>query len=192
MTNTALWRCVWLISSVIPCIEKLIVYFCSWLAENAAEKRPVLSLTDEETRPEVSVFAIFKKVWILLTSLFSVLSFSVLENWKPQFIITLVSWLRSGWWLFLYALFLPSPLVLSLLSLLMSSPLLKGVNGVVSMFACVMFHCIDVLYRNATAVLSLFTGKYFIPVSCFLLFNLMDWAGRSLTAVCMWVRMCVC
>uniref|UniRef100_A0A8C2XKD0 Solute carrier family 29 member 1a n=1 Tax=Cyclopterus lumpus TaxID=8103 RepID=A0A8C2XKD0_CYCLU len=27
---------------------------------------------------------------------------------------------------------------------------------------------------------------YFIPVSCFLLFNLMDWAGRSLTAVCMW------
>uniref|UniRef100_A0A8C9YM18 Solute carrier family 29 member 1a n=1 Tax=Sander lucioperca TaxID=283035 RepID=A0A8C9YM18_SANLU len=29
-------------------------------------------------------------------------------------------------------------------------------------------------------------GTYFIPVSCFLLFNLMDWAGRSLTAVCMW------
>uniref|UniRef100_A0A8C7GVT3 Solute carrier family 29 member 1a n=1 Tax=Oncorhynchus kisutch TaxID=8019 RepID=A0A8C7GVT3_ONCKI len=28
--------------------------------------------------------------------------------------------------------------------------------------------------------------KYFIPVSCFLLFNVMDWAGRSLTAVCMW------
>lgn len=27
---------------------------------------------------------------------------------------------------------------------------------------------------------------YFIPVSCFLLFNLMDWAGRSLTALCMW------
>uniref|UniRef100_A0A671LIA3 Equilibrative nucleoside transporter 1-like n=1 Tax=Sinocyclocheilus anshuiensis TaxID=1608454 RepID=A0A671LIA3_9TELE len=27
---------------------------------------------------------------------------------------------------------------------------------------------------------------YFIPVSCFLLFNMMDWAGRSLTAVCMW------
>ncbi|XP_075454941.1 equilibrative nucleoside transporter 1 [Ascaphus truei] len=29
-------------------------------------------------------------------------------------------------------------------------------------------------------------GTYFIPVSCFLLFNLCDWAGRSLTAVCMW------
>ncbi|XP_072240062.1 equilibrative nucleoside transporter 1-like [Leuresthes tenuis] len=28
--------------------------------------------------------------------------------------------------------------------------------------------------------------RYFIPVSCFLLFNLCDWAGRSLTAVCMW------
>ncbi|KAM9363832.1 equilibrative nucleoside transporter 1-like [Symphorus nematophorus] len=28
--------------------------------------------------------------------------------------------------------------------------------------------------------------RYFIPVSCFLLFNLCDWCGRSLTAVCMW------
>ncbi|KAL0983715.1 hypothetical protein UPYG_G00131720 [Umbra pygmaea] len=27
---------------------------------------------------------------------------------------------------------------------------------------------------------------YFIPVSCFLLFNLSDWAGRSLTALIMW------
>lgn len=29
---------------------------------------------------------------------------------------------------------------------------------------------------------------YFIPVSCFLLFNLCDWGGRSLTAICMWPR----
>ncbi|XP_068088757.1 equilibrative nucleoside transporter 1 [Hyperolius riggenbachi] len=29
-------------------------------------------------------------------------------------------------------------------------------------------------------------GKYFIPVACFLLFNLMDWAGRSMTAITMW------
>uniref|UniRef100_A0A674C298 Solute carrier family 29 member 1 (Augustine blood group) n=1 Tax=Salmo trutta TaxID=8032 RepID=A0A674C298_SALTR len=29
-------------------------------------------------------------------------------------------------------------------------------------------------------------GLYFIPVCCFLLFNLSDWVGRSLTAVCMW------
>ncbi|KAI5611549.1 equilibrative nucleoside transporter 1 [Silurus asotus] len=28
--------------------------------------------------------------------------------------------------------------------------------------------------------------KYFIPVFCFLMFNLMDWAGRSLTAKCTW------
>uniref|UniRef100_A0A665WLK4 Equilibrative nucleoside transporter 1-like n=1 Tax=Echeneis naucrates TaxID=173247 RepID=A0A665WLK4_ECHNA len=30
------------------------------------------------------------------------------------------------------------------------------------------------------------SGTYFIPVSCFLLFNIMDWAGRSLMGVCMW------
>ncbi|XP_055982116.1 equilibrative nucleoside transporter 1 [Sorex fumeus] len=28
--------------------------------------------------------------------------------------------------------------------------------------------------------------NYFIPVSCFLIFNVFDWLGRSLTAVCMW------
>lgn len=28
--------------------------------------------------------------------------------------------------------------------------------------------------------------NYFIPVSCFLTFNVFDWLGRSLTAVCMW------
>lgn len=32
-----------------------------------------------------------------------------------------------------------------------------------------------------------FTEQFFIPVSCFLLFNMCDWAGRSLTAVWMWV-----
>ncbi|XP_053160488.1 equilibrative nucleoside transporter 1 isoform X2 [Hemicordylus capensis] len=29
-------------------------------------------------------------------------------------------------------------------------------------------------------------AKYFTPVSCFLMFNVFDWAGRSLTAFCMW------
>ncbi|XP_053316096.1 equilibrative nucleoside transporter 1 isoform X2 [Spea bombifrons] len=29
-------------------------------------------------------------------------------------------------------------------------------------------------------------GMYFIPVSCFLLFNAFDWAGRSITAVSVW------
>ncbi|XP_053271526.1 equilibrative nucleoside transporter 1 [Pleuronectes platessa] len=31
-------------------------------------------------------------------------------------------------------------------------------------------------------------GRYFIPVCCFLLFNLCDWSGRSLTAVCLWPK----
>ncbi|XP_072912355.1 equilibrative nucleoside transporter 1-like [Hemitrygon akajei] len=31
-------------------------------------------------------------------------------------------------------------------------------------------------------------GVYFIPISCFLAFNVFDWLGRSLTAVCMWPR----
>ncbi|XP_048450255.1 equilibrative nucleoside transporter 1-like [Rhincodon typus] len=30
--------------------------------------------------------------------------------------------------------------------------------------------------------------EYFIPVSCFLLFNIMDWGGRSLTAFWSWPR----
>ncbi|XP_078391862.1 equilibrative nucleoside transporter 1-like [Cetorhinus maximus] len=30
-------------------------------------------------------------------------------------------------------------------------------------------------------------GIYFIPICCFLLFNVFDWLGRSLTAICMWV-----
>ncbi|XP_014267014.1 equilibrative nucleoside transporter 1 isoform X3 [Maylandia zebra] len=32
--------------------------------------------------------------------------------------------------------------------------------------------------------------QYFIPVSCFLLFNLCDWGGRSLTAILMWWLQC--
>ncbi|XP_023189375.1 equilibrative nucleoside transporter 1-like isoform X3 [Xiphophorus maculatus] len=34
--------------------------------------------------------------------------------------------------------------------------------------------------------------RYFVPVSCFLLFNLSDWTGRSLTAICMWVKTAGC
>ncbi|TNM85609.1 hypothetical protein fugu_007880, partial [Takifugu bimaculatus] len=30
--------------------------------------------------------------------------------------------------------------------------------------------------------------QYFVPISCFLLLNLCDWGGRSLTALCMWSR----
>ncbi|KYO43403.1 equilibrative nucleoside transporter 1 [Alligator mississippiensis] len=31
--------------------------------------------------------------------------------------------------------------------------------------------------------------KYFIPVACFLMFNVSDWLGRSLTAFCLWPGM---
>uniref|UniRef100_A0A4W4HB53 Solute carrier family 29 member 1a n=1 Tax=Electrophorus electricus TaxID=8005 RepID=A0A4W4HB53_ELEEL len=45
-----------------------------------------------------------------------------------------------------------------------------------------MFPAVTVDVKSSVA-----NGKiYFIPVACFLLFNVMDWAGRSLTAVCMW------
>uniref|UniRef100_A0A673CAF8 Equilibrative nucleoside transporter 1-like n=1 Tax=Sphaeramia orbicularis TaxID=375764 RepID=A0A673CAF8_9TELE len=42
------------------------------------------------------------------------------------------------------------------------------------------------LLLTSSPLFTLFPDFYFIPVSCFLLFNVMDWAGRSLTAVCMW------
>lgn len=95
--------------------------------EGEAEKRPVLSLTDEESKPAVSVFGIFKKIWVMALSVCFV--FTVTIGVFPAITVdvkTTVVEEGSGW------------------------------------------------------------KTYFIPVSCFLLFNLMDWAGRSLTAVCMW------
>ncbi|KAG1950499.1 equilibrative nucleoside transporter [Pimephales promelas] len=99
--------------------------------ESEAEKRPVLSLTDEETKPAVSVFGIFKQIWVMALSVCFV--FAVTIGTFPAVTVDVKSTIANGsaW------------------------------------------------------------EKYFIPVSCFLLFNVMDWAGRSLTAVCMWVRMCV-
>uniref|UniRef100_A0A8C2IKQ1 Solute carrier family 29 member 1a n=1 Tax=Cyprinus carpio TaxID=7962 RepID=A0A8C2IKQ1_CYPCA len=95
--------------------------------EGQAEKRPVLSLTDEESRPAVSVFGIFKQIWVMALSVCFVFTITI------------------------------------------------GVFPAVT---------VDV----KTTVVEEGNGwnTYFIPVSCFLLFNLMDWAGRSLTAVCMW------
>ncbi|XP_039654282.1 equilibrative nucleoside transporter 1-like isoform X1 [Perca fluviatilis] len=45
-------------------------------------------------------------------------------------------------------------------------------------------HLVSDEIRFKTLLITL--ERYFIPVSCFLLFNLCDWAGRSLTAACMW------
>uniref|UniRef100_A0A8B9HHG4 Solute carrier family 29 member 1 (Augustine blood group) n=1 Tax=Astyanax mexicanus TaxID=7994 RepID=A0A8B9HHG4_ASTMX len=93
--------------------------------EAAGEKRPVVSLTDEDTHT-VSVFAIFKKIWVMALSVCFV--FTITIGTFPAVTVEVKSTVKNdGIW--------------------------------------------DI---------------YFIPVSCFLLFNLMDWAGRSLTAVCMW------
>ncbi|XP_051772701.1 equilibrative nucleoside transporter 1a [Ctenopharyngodon idella] len=94
--------------------------------EGQAEKRPVLSLTDEEARPTVSVFGIFKQIWVMALSVCFV--FAVTIGTFPAVTVDVQSTIAEG------------------------SP----------------------------------WETYFIPVSCFLLFNMMDWAGRSLTAVCMW------
>ncbi|XP_056327382.1 equilibrative nucleoside transporter 1a [Danio aesculapii] len=94
--------------------------------EGQAEKRPVLSLTEEESKPTVSVFAIFKQIWVMALSVCFV------------FIIT------------------------------------------IGIFPAVTVEVKSTIPDSGAWV------KYFIPVSCFLLFNVMDWVGRSLTAVCMW------
>ncbi|XP_029962870.1 equilibrative nucleoside transporter 1-like [Salarias fasciatus] len=94
--------------------------------ESSAEKRPVVNLIDDETKPSVSVFNIFKQIWVMALSVCFI--FTVTIGTFPAVTADVKSEVANGsaW------------------------------------------------------------ETYFIPVSCFLLFNLMDWAGRSLTAVCMW------
>lgn len=41
---------------------------------------------------------------------------------------------------------------------------------------------------GSSVTFSTFAGLYFLPVSCFLLFNVFDWTGRSLTALFTWVN----
>ncbi|XP_051503872.1 equilibrative nucleoside transporter 1-like [Myxocyprinus asiaticus] len=95
-------------------------------SESAAEKRAVVSLTDEDISPTVSVFAIFKQIWVMALSVCFV--FTITIGTFPAITVDVKSAVANGgdW------------------------------------------------------------ETYFIPVSCFLLFNVMDWAGRSLTAWCMW------
>ncbi|TDH01461.1 hypothetical protein EPR50_G00180360 [Perca flavescens] len=94
--------------------------------ESPAEKRPVVSLMEDEAKPTVSVVNIFKQIWVMALSVCFI--FTITIGTFPAVTVDVKSTLADGgtW------------------------------------------------------------GTYFIPVSCFLLFNLMDWAGRSLTAVCMW------
>lgn len=94
--------------------------------DSAAEKRPVVSLMEDEAKPTVSVFNIFRQIWVMALSVCFI--FTVTIGAFPAVTVEVKSTVANGggW------------------------------------------------------------ETYFIPVSCFLLFNLMDWAGRSLTAVCMW------
>ncbi|KAL3971862.1 paroxysmal nonkinesiogenic dyskinesia protein [Sarotherodon galilaeus] len=94
--------------------------------ESEAEKRPVVNLMEDETKPTSSVLNIFKQIWVMALSVCFI--FTVTIGVFPAVTVDVKSTVADG--------------------------------GV--------------------------WEKYFIPVSCFLLFNMMDWAGRSLTAVCMW------
>lgn len=93
--------------------------------ESPPEKRPVVSLTEDEAKP-ISVVNIFKQIWVMALSV--------------CFIFTVT----------------------------------------IGTFPAVTADVKSTVAEDGT------WETYFIPVSCFLLFNLMDWAGRSLTAVCMW------
>lgn len=94
--------------------------------EDSAEKQPVVSLTEEEAKPTVSILNIFKQIWVMACSVCFI--FTVTIGTFPAVTVDVKTTVAAGgaW------------------------------------------------------------ETYFIPVSCFLLFNLMDWAGRSLTALCMW------
>ncbi|KAM9365685.1 equilibrative nucleoside transporter 1-like isoform 1-T4 [Pholidichthys leucotaenia] len=94
--------------------------------ESSTEKRPVVNLVEDETRPVSSVFSIFKQIWLMALSV--CLIFAVTIGVFPAVTVDVKTTvgIETGW------------------------------------------------------------ETYFSPVSCFLLFNMMDWAGRSLTALCMW------
>ncbi|XP_072293661.1 equilibrative nucleoside transporter 1-like isoform X2 [Eucyclogobius newberryi] len=96
------------------------------LKKDSTEKRPAVSLTEDEAPPTVSVVNIFKKIWVMALSVCFI--FTVTIGTFPAVTVDVKSTVADGgaW------------------------------------------------------------ETYFIPVSCFLFFNLFDWAGRSLTAVCMW------
>ncbi|XP_008298061.1 equilibrative nucleoside transporter 1-like [Stegastes partitus] len=96
------------------------------LKKESPEKRPVVNLMEDETKPSVSVFNIFKQIWVMALSVCFI--FTVTIGTFPAVTVDVKSTVANG-----------------------------GAWDI-----------------------------YFIPVSCFLLFNMMDWAGRSLTAVCMW------
>lgn len=98
-----------------------------------AEKRPVLSLTGEDSNPVVSVFGIFRQMWVMALSVCFI------------FIVTIGAF---------------PAVTVDVKSSVVNDAKNGGSEGG--------------------------WATYFIPVACFLLFNVMDWAGRSLTALTMW------
>ncbi|XP_074093164.1 equilibrative nucleoside transporter 1 isoform X2 [Macrotis lagotis] len=65
---------------------------------------------------------------------------------------------------------------------------------VLALSVCLVFMITIGVFPSVTAeVQSTIAGtsdwtKYFIPVACFFTFNVFDWAGRSLTTLCMWPK----
>ncbi|KAL1771845.1 equilibrative nucleoside transporter 1 isoform X1 [Sigmodon hispidus] len=49
-----------------------------------------------------------------------------------------------------------------------------------------LFPAVTAEVQSSIAGTNAWKSHYFIPVACFLNFNVFDWLGRSLTAVCMW------
>ncbi|MEJ1285132.1 equilibrative nucleoside transporter 1 isoform X5 [Cricetulus griseus] len=49
-----------------------------------------------------------------------------------------------------------------------------------------LFPAVTTEVESSIAGTSAWKSYYFIPVACFLNFNVFDWLGRSLTAICMW------
>ncbi|XP_070788565.1 equilibrative nucleoside transporter 1 [Pituophis catenifer annectens] len=63
---------------------------------------------------------------------------------------------------------------------------------VMAVSVCLVFTVTIGVFPAVTVAVKPTIGKntrwvsYFSPVACFLMFNIFDWAGRSLTAVCVW------
>ncbi len=168
------------------------MFLCSWLVEAEAEKRPVLSLTDEESKPAVSVFGIFKQV----STPTSCPRKLVMHNEASDlFLITRV--LSQIWVMALSVCFVFTITigVFPAITVDVKTTVVEEGNGWSECVCTSLYpwsYWFSLLWERSCHIYSVsFTDTYFIPVSCFLLFNLMDWAGRTLTAVCMWVRMCV-
>ncbi|MBN3277582.1 S29A1 protein, partial [Polyodon spathula] len=139
---------------------------------NGADKKAVISLTDD-LQPQVSVFEILKKIWVLALSVCFV--FMVTIGSFPAVTVDVKSTIAgdSRWGA-------PECRIQQRSSTQRWPRCGSTVRKMtdcqehVSEDACSSLHS---LRRQ---------GDYFIPVSCFLLFNLCDWAGRSLTAICLW------